>query len=114
MSTAGYQKLLTADTSIVLKSRTTTATSFSIDALDSSERGRHLAIATAGCDDDLDRRFYEPTPSLYARIGLLVFVVGMFYVAFMMRAEIWREIIGQEEERVREESEKWTEWVAAQ
>jgi len=34
----------------------------------------------------------------------------MLIVAFMMRAEIWREIVGQEENKIREESE----WAAAQ
>jgi hypothetical protein len=31
-----------------------------------------------------------------------------------MRAEIWRVIIGTEEERHRAEDEKWAEWAAAQ
>jgi len=38
----------------------------------------------------------------------------MLIVAFMMRVEIWREIVGQEENRIREESERWAEWAAAQ
>lgn len=115
MSTARYQRIPTENsshTSVALKSRLTSTSCLTTNALDTSERGRHLATATY--DDDLDRRFHEPTPSIYARIGLLIFVVGMFVVAFLMRAEIWREIVGQEENRIREESERWAEWVAAQ
>jgi len=115
MSTARYQRIPTENsshTSIALKSRSMSTSCLTTNALDTSERGRHPATATY--NNDLDRRFHEPTPSIYARIGLLIFVVGMLIVAFMMRVEIWREIVGQEENRIREESERWAEWAAAQ
>lgn len=38
---------------------------------------------------DSDPRFRLPTPSPYARAGLLVFLFGMFWLAFVMRKAVW-------------------------
>ncbi|PPQ68539.1 hypothetical protein CVT26_003347 [Gymnopilus dilepis] len=38
---------------------------------------------------DSDPQFRRPTPSPYARAGLLVFLFGMFWLAFSMRKAVW-------------------------
>ncbi|KAF8900280.1 hypothetical protein CPB84DRAFT_1847343 [Gymnopilus junonius] len=38
---------------------------------------------------DSDPRFRLPTPSPFARAGLLLFLFGMFYLAFTMRKAVW-------------------------
>ncbi|KAF5349214.1 hypothetical protein D9756_009502 [Leucocoprinus leucothites] len=124
MSPARYQRLPTSpsgsSTDIGLKARrssslesslsTNASSSTLFDTGDSSERGtqRHLPAY------DSDPRFRQPKPSPYARAALLIFILMAFYIAFMMREEIWRSIIDQEEKKIQEESEKWAEWAAAQ
>ncbi|KXN86825.1 hypothetical protein AN958_09561 [Leucoagaricus sp. SymC.cos] len=126
MSTAQYQRLPTSpsgsSSDIRLKARRSSSletafstnasstTLFDNDDRDSSERGtlRHLPAY------DSDPRFYQPKPSPYARAALIIFIFVAFYVGFVMRADIFRAIIGQHEERIQAENEKWAEWAAAQ
>ncbi|KAF9445154.1 hypothetical protein P691DRAFT_806128 [Macrolepiota fuliginosa MF-IS2] len=124
MSTAKYQRLPSSPSSsspdIRLKARRSSSletpdspsgSSITLfDNEDDTERGtfRHLPAY------DSDPRFHQPTPSPYARVALIVFIAVMFYIGFMMRAEIFWSIVGQQEEKIHSESEKWAGWAEAQ
>ncbi|KAJ3576379.1 hypothetical protein NP233_g464 [Leucocoprinus birnbaumii] len=124
MSAAKYQRLPTSPSAsseyIGLKSRrssslesssTANASSSTLfDNEDSSERGtlRHLPAY------DSDPRFRQPKPSPYARAALVIFLLVTFYVAFVMRGEIWRAILEQEDKKFHDENQKWADWAAVQ
>jgi hypothetical protein len=72
MSSAKYQKLSTSDRSIVEEK---------------NPRRSSFDVYTPPYENDL--RFHQPTPSPFARAGVLIFIVFMFWLAFSMRKIVW-------------------------